>query len=167
MVICQMKRLRRSAVQTEPTAAGKNRKKLTIAVILLAILIVGVGYTFIRIYYGTNLTISTTPNPSQPGMTVDVRGRLTDGFGIGLVGYNVSVESSPDGVHWSELAGPFLTQPSSGSGQQAGTWYVQGGWNFPNTTFLRAVFGGYGSYAASVSSTQKEIVNSSSLSQYW
>jgi len=100
-------------------------------------------------------------------MTVDVRGRLTDGFGVGLVGYNVSVESSSDGGHWSDLAGPFLTQSPSGSGQQAGTWYVHGGWNFSSTLFLRAVFSGYGSYAPSNSPTLQEIVRALSLSQYW
>jgi glycoprotein endo-alpha-1,2-mannosidase len=167
-------RSERKVVQTEPKPAGRNRKKLTLAMILLSILIVGVGYASVRVYYyfqdkyaGTNLTISATPNPSQAGMNVDVRGRLTNGLGIGLEDYNVTIESSPDGVHWSELAGPFLTQPSSEIGQQAGTWYVQGGWNFSSTIFLRAVFGGYGSYSPSISPVLNEIVNTLSLSQYW
>src|SRR6266571_2257579 len=167
MVICQTFGRKGNAVQSEPTATEKNRKKLILAITLLAILIVGVGYAFIRSYFSTNLTISTTPISSQTGMTVDVRGRLTDGFGVGLVGYNVSVESSSDGGHWSDLAGPFLTQSPSGSGQQAGTWYVHGGWNFSSTLFLRAVFSGYGSYAPSNSPTLQEIVRALSLSQYW
>ncbi len=42
--------LKRNPVQTTPTVARKNRKKLILAVILLAILIVGVSYASFRIY---------------------------------------------------------------------------------------------------------------------
>src|SRR5690348_12194844 len=120
----------------QPAVAGKINRKLILAVIVVAVLVVGVGYASIRIYSifhninaSTNLTISSTPNPTTAESNVDIRGRLTNSVGAGLVGYNVTVESSSDEILWSELAGPFLTQNSSGSGQQAGIWYVQGGWN--------------------------------------
>ena len=110
-----------------------NRKYGIVALVLVAILCVGIGYAAFTVYSNSvGVTLSYVANVYQvtySGSTITVHVQVTDN-GVGINGATVGLWESPDNVNWAWVgnyaatnSGGYIDIPYAAGGN--GNYYFQ------------------------------------------